>query len=140
MFVQLSTLTQAANLLLLKFTKTLLAPALTDPDQDRKDEFHHTALVPEMGDNLRPSPFFLKGPLGEVRGAHVLLMPLGNVEMIETGLSIVEQAATRLGKVPLLTGDNRLPALLSRQHGRCIPHVDHQGFELRPGLWRDFLL
>jgi hypothetical protein len=22
----------------------------------------------------------------------------------------------------LIAGDNRLPALLSRQHGRCIPH------------------
>src|SRR5262249_1927262 len=40
MFVQLATFARAANLLLFKLTKALLAPALTDPDQDGEDQFH----------------------------------------------------------------------------------------------------
>jgi hypothetical protein len=36
-------------------------------------------------------------------------MALGDVEMIETGRGIIEQAATRLGKVALVAGDKGLP-------------------------------
>jgi len=41
-------------------------------------------------DDLGAAPLLFKGALGQVGGAHVLLMALGNVEVIETGFAIVE--------------------------------------------------
>jgi hypothetical protein len=89
-FVQLATLAQAANLVLFQLTQAPLAPALPDPAQDRKDEFHHTALVPQLGTDLGPSALLCKGARGKVGGAHVVLRALGDVEMIETGLGSVQ--------------------------------------------------
>ena len=40
-------------------------------------------------------------------------MPLGNVEMIETGLGIIEQAATRFGKLTLIARHDRVASVLS---------------------------
>jgi hypothetical protein len=52
--------------------------------------------------DLRATPLLFKGPLREVGGADILLMALGDVEVMETGFAIIEQAATGFGKVPLI--------------------------------------
>jgi hypothetical protein len=59
-------------------------------------------------------------------------MALGDVERIEAGLGIVQQTATGFGKIALVTAHPRVPPLLCGCHGRGIPHIHPQGFELRP--------
>jgi hypothetical protein len=92
---------QVSNLLLLQFTKTLLAPAVTDPNQHAKDEIDQTPLAPEMGNNFGTAPLFHKGALHQIGSADILLMALGDQEVIEARLGIIEQTATGL----------RLPAI-----------------------------
>src|SRR5215510_9631086 len=94
MVVEFAPLPQAADLLLFKLTKALLAPALTDPQPDRKDQLHHAAFVPQVGNNLGAAALLLKGALRQVRGADILLMTLGDIEVVETGFGSVPQAAT----------------------------------------------
>ena len=77
-----------ANLLLLQFTTTFLAPAVTDPNQDPKDEIDPTLLAPERGNDLGAAPLFHKRPLHQIGGPDILLMALRDGEMIETGRGI----------------------------------------------------
>src|SRR5262245_12707623 len=87
--------------MLFKLTKTLLPPALTDPNQDGKDEFHDAPFVPQGRNDFGASPLLFKGAFGEIGGADILLVALGDVEVVETGFALVHQAAPRFGKVPL---------------------------------------
>jgi hypothetical protein len=60
--------------------------------------------------------------------------------MLKTRRGIVEQTATRFGKVEAILGHNRLPPPLGRRHRGRIAHINPQGLELWPGLGRPFLL
>jgi hypothetical protein len=53
------------------------------------------------------------------------LMALGDVEVVETGLAIVQQAATGFGKVPLIAIHSQLAAPFSLRHRGRIPHISH---------------
>jgi hypothetical protein len=64
LFVQLTPPSYIANLLLLQLAATLLAPAVTDADLDRKEQVHSTALIPQMRNDLGAPPLFDKRPLG----------------------------------------------------------------------------
>jgi hypothetical protein len=67
-------------------------------------------------------------------------MALGDGEVIETGLGIIKQTATRFGQLPLILRYDRLTALLGFLRGRGIAHIDQQRFDLGPEMRRDFLL
>src|SRR5262245_50475611 len=75
-----------AHLRLCKLTATLLAPPFTNAEHDREDQFHHASFIPQMRNDLGASALFCKRPLGQIGRADSLLMPLGDVELIETGL------------------------------------------------------
>ena len=140
LFVQLELHAQVANLLLLQFTKTLLAPAVTDSNQHPKDEIDQTPLALEMGNDLGPAPFFHKRPLHQIGGAPIVLIALWDGEVIETGLGTIKQTATRCGQLPLILRYDRLAALLGFLRGRGIAHIDQHRFDLGPEMHRDFLL
>src|SRR6266545_2392292 len=67
-----------------------------------------------MRNDLGAAPLFDKRALRQVRRAHVLLMPLGDEEVIEAGRGIVEQAPTRFRKLALITAHAGLPPLAGR--------------------------
>src|SRR6266508_2535764 len=79
-----------------------------------------------MRDDLGPPALLHKRPLGEVGGAHVLLMAVRDGEVIETGLRIVPQTATRFGKLALIARHDRLAPLPGRLARGRIAHIDHQ--------------
>jgi hypothetical protein len=92
--------------MLFKGTKAFLPPALTDPDQDGTDQFHHTAFVPQRRNDLGSTSFFFQGPCGQISGAHVGWMAVGDIEVVQTCLGGVEQAATRFRDIALVARDN----------------------------------
>ena len=58
--------------MLLKLTKLLLAPTLTDADQDREDQFDSARLIPERRADFGASPFLFASAFCQVRGPHIL--------------------------------------------------------------------
>jgi hypothetical protein len=90
LFVERELFAQAANLLLFKFTETFLAPPLTDANQHAIDQHHDTAFLPQVGNDFGAPAFFDKRALHEIGRAHLLLMALGNRQMIETGRRVIE--------------------------------------------------
>jgi hypothetical protein len=91
-------LAQGPNLVWLKVTVLLLAPALADTAQDRKDALHHAGFSPYMGEPFRPAAFLRTRPFGEMRGAHLLPMPCWDFAVVHTCLGILAATAARVGK------------------------------------------
>ena len=110
---------------LFELVELFLPPALTHADEHGKDQFHHTAFIPQMRNDLRPPPVLFKSAFRQVRRAHILAMACGHLQMIETGFRIVRQAPARFRKGLLILGQQRLLAALAFLKGWGIPHVGH---------------
>ena len=132
--IQTSRLPSGPHVMLLELTELFLAPALTHADEYGKDQLHSTGLVPEMRNDFGPTPFLCKGPFRQVRRAHILAMPCGHLQVIETGLGIVLQTPARLWEGIVIRRQQGLLTALTFLKRRRIPHVGDQGFAGRPRL------
>ena len=77
-------------------------------DQDGKHELYQAGVIPQLGEHFGAAAFLLTGALRKVRGAHLLPMPGGHLEMMHAGLGIVGPTPARFRKGALVLLAQRL--------------------------------